>query len=57
MSAAPPVPNSDSLPELLNDHCHVGEVNGTSKLLYYAKSDFIAIDSNQVFNLVFSSSQ
>ncbi|XP_065888982.1 protein arginine N-methyltransferase 2-like isoform X1 [Dysidea avara] len=48
MSAAPPVPNSDSLPELLNDHCHVGEVNGTSKLLYYAKSDFIAIDSNQL---------
>ena len=48
MSTVPPVPNSDSLPELLNDRCHVSKANGEANLVRYAKSDFTAADSNQV---------
>jgi len=48
MSATTPATNSDSLPELLNGHCHVEDANGAAKL-HYAKSDFTAADPNQVF--------
>jgi len=52
MSTASPVKNSELLPELLNGCCHVEEVNEQANLVYYAKSDFTAADSNQVFTLL-----
>lgn len=38
---------SDSL-ESLKDQCHIQEVNGEAKLMFYAKSDFTTTNSDQV---------
>ena len=40
--------SSDSLTDSLNDQCQITEINGESKLLFYANSDFNATGSDQV---------
>ena len=44
--------SSDSLTDSLNDQCQITEINGESKLLLYANSDFNATGSDQVSDVV-----
>ena len=44
--------SSDSLTDSLSDLCRISEINGESKILFYANSDFSATSSDQVSTVV-----
>ena len=44
--------SSDPLTDSLNDQCRISEINGESKMLFYANSDFSATSTDQVSDIV-----